>query len=278
MEIQESALRGGVFAGSLLIWALAESLWPQRSRRFLRRQRWFANLGLALIGTGLLRALALLGVPLLALQVALWAQASGIGLFNRIDAPGALEFVLTLLLLDLLVWAQHLAFHRLPWLWRLHRVHHADRELDVSSGLRFHPLEILLSMLLKSAAVLVLGAPAVAVLVFELILNGMAMFNHANLRLPAMLDRALRGLVVTPDVHRVHHSIHADEQQQNFGFNLSLWDRLAGCYRAGPRDGHQAMQLGLQEFQDDQPLRLHWSLQLPWRPLARTGPEPGQSS
>lgn len=278
MEIQESVLRGGVFAGSLLIWALAESLWPQRRRLFLRRQRWFANLGLALIGTSLLRALALLGVPLLALQVALWAQASDIGLFNWIDAPDAVEFALTLLLLDLLVWAQHLAFHRLPWLWRLHRVHHADRELDVSSGLRFHPAEILLSMLLKSAAVLVLGAPVAAVLAFELILNGMAMFNHANLRLTPALDRALRGVLVTPNVHRVHHSIHGDEQQQNFGFNLSLWDRLAGCYRAEPRDGHQAMRLGLQEFQGDQPLRLGWSLQLPWRSLERSGHERGPSS
>lgn len=265
MDLTEPMLRGGAFAGGLLLWSLAETLWPRRPRRFGRLRRWSTNLTMGLLGALILRVLTLVSVPLVAVQVALWAQGAGIGLFNWMDVPAGLAIVLSLLLLDALIWAQHMAFHRVPWLWRVHRVHHADRDLDASSGLRFHPIEILLSMLIKSAAVLMVGMPVAAVVIFEVILNGMAMFNHANLRLPAWLDRGLRWLLVTPDMHRVHHSVHGDEQRRNFGFNLSAWDRLARCYSAGPRDGQRAMRIGLQECQDAAPTRLGWSLYLPLR-------------
>jgi sterol desaturase/sphingolipid hydroxylase (fatty acid hydroxylase superfamily) len=270
MDLSESMLRGAAFGGGLLLWTLAESLWPRRPRLYRRLQRWSTNLTMALLGVLVIRALALLSVPLVAVQAALWAESAGIGLLNLLDLPVGVKILLSMLALDLLVWAQHVAFHRLPWLWRLHRVHHADRDLDASSGLRFHPVEILLSMLLKSAAVLALGAPAAAVVIFELILNGMAMFNHANLRLPAALDHGLRWLLVTPDMHRVHHSVHGDEQLHNFGFNLSVWDRLARCYRATPREGQRTMRIGLQDCQDAAPMRLGWSLSLPLQPPVAT--------
>lgn len=261
----EASLRLGVFLSLLILMSAAEALWPRRARLYSRLRRWSTHAGIVVLGSAVVRALAALGVPLLAVAVAGWAQAAGVGLMNLVAGPAWLEFVATIVVLDLLLWAQHLVSHRVPLFWRLHRVHHADRDFDASTALRFHPLEIAASMLVKCVAVLLLGAAPAAVIAFEILLNGMAMFNHANLRLPAGLDAALRRLVVTPDMHRVHHSVLAAEHQSNFGFNLSAWDRLFGTYKAQPEAGHEAMTIGLGEFQSAQPTRLWWSLALPAR-------------
>ena len=186
--------------------------------------------------------------PVVAVGLALVAQERGWGLFNVLDVPAWVAFLVSVLALDLAIYLQHVMFHAVPALWRLHRMHHADLEFDVTTGLRFHPIEILLSMGIKLAVVAALGPPAVAVLVFEVLLNATAMFNHSNIRIPAAIDRLLRLIVVTPDMHRVHHSIHPSETNSNFGFNLPWWDRLLGTYRPQPLDGHEAMTIGIEQF------------------------------
>ncbi len=265
--LSEPALRLSSFIGIFIVMSLAEALWPRKTRHHPRWRRWPTNLLIMALGAAVVRAMAVLSVPLVAVAVALWAEQHQLGLLNLVAWPLWFRFAVTLLLLDLLIWAQHAAFHRIPLFWRLHRVHHADRDIDASTALRFHPVEIALSMLIKCVAVLALGAPAAAVMAFEIVLNGMALFNHANLSLPTPVDRLLRRVLVTPDMHRVHHSIHADEHHRNFGFNLSVWDRWFGSYVATPRDGHQAMRIGLREYQTDAPARLWWSLWLPAAPL-----------
>lgn len=254
-------LRLGCFAGLLLVLMLLEQRWPRRSRRYSRRQRWPSNLGLVVLNSLLLK----LTFPLAAVGTAVWAQQAGWGLFQHL--PLTLSLPLSLLLLDLLIYWQHRLFHRLPLLWQIHRVHHADADIDVTTGSRFHPLEILLSMALKCLAVAVLGAPPAAVVLFEVILNAMAMFNHSNLALPGRLDALLRRLLVTPDMHRVHHSTLAGEQQHNFGFNLALWDRLFASYQAQPAAGHPDMEIGLSDCREPEwHSRLAGMLMLPWRP------------
>ncbi len=240
----ETVIRLGAFLGVLLLLAVAEALWPRRVASVPRGPRWIGNLLMLTLGVALLR----LCLPLLAVGWALEMEARGWGLFSRVGWPAALEFLLALLLLDLAVYWQHRIMHRIPLLWRLHRVHHSDLDFDASTGVRFHPFEILLSMLVKMAVVTLLGADAVAVIVFEALLNASSLFEHANLRIPASVDRWLRLLLVTPDMHRVHHSMHGDEYSRNFGFCLPWWDRLLGSYRAQPRDGHLAMTIGLRQF------------------------------
>jgi sterol desaturase/sphingolipid hydroxylase (fatty acid hydroxylase superfamily) len=225
--------------------------------------RWATNWGIVVVDTLTLRLLAI-AMPLLAVGAAIDAEAKGWGLFNRLDWPLAVEIGLAILILDFAIWAQHLVTHKVPLLWRLHRVHHADVDMDVTTAIRFHPIEIGLSMLLKIGLVYLLGIAAVAVVIFEVLLNGMAMFNHANLNLPPRVDAALRLLVVTPDMHRVHHSVDRAEHDTNYGFSLSVWDRIFGTYLAQPRDGHERMVTGL-EWQDERPSRLGWSLLLPFR-------------
>lgn len=249
----EPGLRLGVFLGLFAALAWLEWRYPRR-RETARRGRWLTNITLLAIDGLVLR----LFFPLLAVGAAVWAQAAGVGLFNVWMLPGPVAFVLCLLLLDLAIWAQHLLMHKVPLLWRLHRVHHCDLAFDVTTGIRFHPLEIALSMGLKMALVVALGAPVAAVIVFEVLLNATSLFNHANLRLPASLDRVLRWLVVTPDMHLVHHSVHRPETDSNYGFNLPWWDRLFGTYRAQPRDGHEGMRMGLEAFRSprEQALRL----------------------
>jgi len=264
LGITDSTLRLGVFLTSLVEFSVAEAWWPRRVRVYPRWRRWPTNLLVLVIGAAAVRGMAALSLPLVAVATAHWADEHRFGLLNVIVLPTALEFVLTLLLLDLLIWGQHLAFHRMPWCWRWHRVHHADRDIDASTALRFHPGEIVLSMLVKCLAVLALGAPVVAVIVFEIVLNGMALFNHANLRLPESVDRLLQRVVVTPDMHRIHHSIRLEEQHRNFGFSLSVWDRLFGSYAEQPRDGHAAMRIGLVDCQTDAPTQLGWTLRSPW--------------
>ncbi len=259
----EILIRLGVFLGLFAALALLETLRPRRARAQPRGRRWVTNWSIVLLDSVLLRIVAI-ALPLLAVGAALDAEARGWGLFNRLDWPPLVEIVIAVLVLDLLIWAQHLVTHKVPLLWRLHQVHHADVDMDVTTAIRFHPVEIGLSMLLKIGAVYLLGPAALAVILFEILLNGMAMFNHANLDLPPRLDAALRRVVVTPDMHRVHHSVHRDEHDSNYGFSLSVWDRMFGTYIAQPREGHDGMVTGL-AWQDDRPSRLGWSLLLPFR-------------
>jgi len=244
----------GLVLAALVGWEFAH---PKRARPAARRARWPANLTLVVLNTALVRVV----FPLGAAGVALWAAHKDWGLFNVVGAPGWMTFAVSLLVLDLAIYAQHVAFHHVPLLWRLHRVHHADLDVDVTTGVRFHPIEILLSMVIKVAVVLAIGAPALSVVVFEIVLNATSMFNHANVGMPAPFEQALRRIVVTPDMHRVHHSVWRDETDSNFGFNLSWWDRLFRTYRAQPRDGQETMTLGLPQYRDV--LRLGRILALP---------------
>lgn len=267
-SISETALRLGAFLGIFAIMALLELLLPRRKLKHSKARRWFTNLAIVGIDGAVVRLMALLAVPLAAVAAALWAESNGWGLLNATGWPPWLEITIAVVLLDLAIYGQHVASHRIPLLWRLHKMHHADVDFDVTTALRFHPVEIALSMLWKIVVVLALGAAPVAVVLFEVILNGCAMFNHANVTLPRWLDRALRLLLVTPDFHRVHHSVYAREHNNNYGFNLSLWDRLFKTYTPQPEDGHTAMTIGLHEYQSEAPTGLGWSLALPFRKSA----------
>jgi sterol desaturase/sphingolipid hydroxylase (fatty acid hydroxylase superfamily) len=257
----EPMLRLLPFLGVFALMAVAEALWPRRDRSQPRWRRWPSNLGIVALDTLVLR----LAFPVAAVGMALVAESEGLGLLNWLGIEGVPAVILAILLLDLVIYGQHRLFHAVPLLWRLHRMHHADLDFDVTTGLRFHPAEILLSMLIKLAAVLALGAPAVAVLLFEILLNATSLFNHANLRLPPGLDRVLRGVLVTPDMHRVHHSAVPQETDSNFGFSLALWDRLFRTYRPQPAAGHAAMTIGLAQFRDEGELRLDRMLTQPLR-------------
>ena len=259
----ELAIRLAAFLGVFAVLALLERFAPRRRAVQPLRQRWGANLALAVIDAAALRALAF-AVPILAVAAAVDAGQQGIGLLNQLDWPAWVELLLAVLVLDLAIWLQHLVTHKIPILWRFHRVHHADRDFDVTTALRFHPVEILASAALKVGLVYLLGPSALAVLVFEVLLNATAMFNHANLRLPPWLDRAVRAVLVTPDMHRVHHSVLREEHDSNYGFALSVWDRLFRTYRSAPKDGQETMRIGL-EWQDDRTMRLGWVLTLPFR-------------
>lgn len=257
----EALVRAGVFVTVLTMLAALEIAAPRRAQAIGRWRRWPGNFGLVLLGTLIVRVV----LPAAAIGVALTAEARGWGLLNAVALPGWAALLAALLLLDLVIYAQHVMFHAVPGLWRLHRVHHADLEFDVTTGVRFHPGEILASMLIKLAAVAAIGAPALAVLIFEMVLNATAMFSHSNVRLPLGLDRILRRVLVTPDMHRVHHSIAAHEANSNFGFNLPWWDRLFGTYRAQPAAGHERMTLGVAQFRDSRELRLDRMLLQPLR-------------
>lgn len=275
-DISEPVLRFGVFAGVLVAMILLEFAVPKRALSQTRRKRWATNFAIVGIDTLAVRLLArtpeILGavaVPLAAVGVALWAESAGIGLFNWLDVPFWLALVVSVLVLDFAIWLQHWLSHRIPILWRLHQVHHADPDIDVSTAIRFHPVEIMLSMIYKIAWVLLLGAPAVAVVVFEVLLNGCAMFNHANIALPRSVDRVLRWFIVTPDMHRVHHSTQRHEHDTNYGFSLSVWDRMFATYTDQPERGHQGMDIGLPEYRAGEPVRLSWSLLVPFQRLRR---------
>ena len=240
----EAPIRLTFFFAILAVMAGWEVAAPRRPSQLPRRLRWASNLGVVVINTILVR----LSFPILAVGLAVMAEERRWGLFNAFDVPDWTAFVVSILALDLAIYLQHVMFHAVPALWRLHRMHHADLEFDVTTGLRFHPVEIVLSMGIKLAVIAALGPPAAAVLVFEVLLNATSMFNHSNIRLPAGTDRALRLIVVTPDMHRVHHSIHPAETNSNFGFNLPWWDRLLGTYRAQPKEGHEGMTIGIEQF------------------------------
>ncbi|MBL8828912.1 MAG: sterol desaturase family protein [Planctomycetaceae bacterium] len=244
----------------LVVMAIGECLFPRRKLSVRKPLRWLSNLALVALNTVAVRLL----VPLTAVAAALLAQEQQWGVLNRVAWPEWLEIILAVAALDLAIYLQHVMFHAVPALWRLHMVHHADLDIDVTTGLRFHTVEIVLSMLIKIGVVFLLGPAALAVLIFEVLLNATSMFNHANVALPEPLDRILRLVVVTPDMHRVHHSVERRETNSNFGFNLPWWDFLLGTYRPQPAAGHQNMTIGLKQFRDEQKAdRLHWMLALP---------------
>ena len=259
----ESALRVGVFIGLFVLFAIAEALLPRRVRTQSRLRRWSTHWIISFLNTGTLQIVAL-ALPLLAVGAAIDAGANGWGLLNRLDWPLQVEIVLAVLFFDLAIWTQHLITHKVPLFWRFHRMHHADQDFDVTTAIRFHPAEIAFSMMLKIGLIYLIGPAAVAILIFEVLLNGTAMFNHSNLKLPLGLDRAVRMVLVTPDMHRVHHSDQRQEHDSNYGFALSIWDRIFGTYIAQPKKGHKGMTIGL-EWQDDGPSKLGWSLLLPFR-------------
>jgi len=257
----EPWVRMAAFAAVLAAMALWEHLAPRRILAHPRALRWPANLGIVMLNTALLR----LAVPMAAVGLAAAAGEGGWGLLNQLDLPPGLGLVAAVAALDLVIYIQHVLFHAVPALWRLHRMHHADLDFDVTTGARFHPVEVLISALIKLGAVAVLGPSALAVLLFEVLLNATAMFNHGNVRLPVAADRWLRWAVVTPDMHRVHHSAVPAETNRNFGFSLPWWDRLFGTYLAQPAAGHERMVIGTTEFRDPAELRLHRMLLQPLR-------------
>lgn len=263
--LSETTLRIIVFIFIFSVMAGWEMALPRRARTLTRMRRWSTNLAIFGLATLFVRLLAFLAVPVAGAVAALQAQRLGWGLFNYTDLPTWSEFILAVMLLDLAVWFQHVVSHHVPLIWRFHRVHHADRDFDLTTALRFHPVEIALSALYKVGIIFLLGPAALAVIAFEILLNGSAMFNHANVKLPLWLDTWLRCLFVTPDMHRVHHSIHKNEHNTNFGFFLSLWDRAFRTYRAQPRNGHTGMEVGLSSWRSDAPSKFSWSMFLPFR-------------
>lgn len=257
----EPYIRLGAFGGVFAVMTIWELVGPRRKQAIRRGWRWPNNLGVVVVNTLLVR----LVFPTTAVGLSLLAETRGWGLFNLMAFPAWVGVVSSVVVLDLAIYLQHVLFHAVPSLWRLHRMHHADLEFDVSTGLRFHPIEILLSMLIKFTVVAALGAPAVAVLIFEVLLNATSMFNHGNVLIPTGLDRIMRWVVVTPDMHRVHHSILSRETNSNFGFNLPWWDRLFGTYRAQPVAGHDGMTIGIEQFREPRELGLDRMLLQPFR-------------
>jgi len=236
--------RMGIFFGVILALIVVERVSPRRKLSQKQSRRWASNLGIFIVDSVLTRVLVAAG----GIAVAAYAARQGWGLFNIIDAPAWAVLIATLIILDFAVWAQHVFSHKWQWFWRLHRMHHSDLDIDVTTALRFHPLEIVVSLIYKSVVIVLLGPPLMAVFIFEIALNSCAMFNHSNIKLPLWLDRILRPIIVTPDMHRVHHSTDRREHNHNFGFCLSVWDRLFRLYTAQPREGHKGMEIGLSEF------------------------------
>jgi len=276
--IPEAAIRLGAFAGIFAVVALWEMISPCRDAAVPKRHRWPNNLAIAGLNVLVLRA----AVPLAAVGTAAAAATHGWGLFNVVTAGPVAAFLVTVIALDFAIWLQHRLFHAVPVLWRLHRVHHADMDFDVTTGLRFHPFEMLLSILIKMGCIVLMGAPIIAVIAFEVILNATSLFNHANARLPRRIEPYVRALIVTPDMHRVHHSVLDDEMNSNFGFNLSLWDRLFGTYRADPRSEHVSMTIGLSQWRGAQRVvGLASMLLMPFRTegsIDSADPESGRSA
>ena len=258
----ESTIRLGAFVSIFTAMALWEILAPRRELSISKGQRWFNNLGLVVVNTLVIRFI----FPAAAVGTAVWAESQSIGLIHWLGA-GQLWWVvlMSIVLLDLFIWYQHLLFHKVPILWRLHRVHHADLDFDLTTGLRFHPIEVLLSMFIKAALILLFGFPALAVLLFEIVLNGCAMITHSNVRLPNALDAALRTLFVTPDMHSVHHSWRIEEANSNYGFNLAIWDKLFGTYRADSVDGQLGITFGISQTPNRAAVPLWKLLTLPFR-------------
>ena len=260
LAVHEPEIRFGAFLSVLFAMMLWEAVLPRRQRSLARRGRWAVNLAIVAINTGLSR----FAIPILAVGTAEVASAQNWGLLNALAIPAWLAVPITVLALDCLIYGQHVLLHAFPPLWRCHMVHHSDPDFDTTTGVRFHPIEIVISLGVKMAAVLALGAPPVAVILFEVLLNGTSLFNHGNVRLPGGADRVLRLFLVTPDMHRVHHSIRRAETNSNFGFNFPWWDRLFGTYRAQPAAGHTEMTIGLEQFRKTSRLGLRRLLLMPF--------------
>ncbi len=259
--VNELPIRLGFFFGIFALMAVWEIFAPRRTLTVPKTVRWTNNLGLVVFNSLILRLL----FPVAAVGVALFAEQHGWGLLNYYETLFPLAILIAVVAMDFVIWLQHVMVHAIPLLWRLHRVHHADLDFDVTTGVRFHTLEIILSMLIKFATILLLGPPVVAVVIFEVLLNATAMFNHGNIRLPLQVDRILRWIIITPDMHRVHHSVEDDETNSNFGFNLPWWDRLFGTYRDQPRETHEKMTIGIHKYRDPKQVnRLPEMLLLPF--------------
>lgn len=256
----EPAVRLAFFLAIFAIVAILEALVPRRPLSISRANRWFANIGIVIINTALLRLI----FPAAGVGMSVWVKGHGWGIFNNLEFPYWLKVVLSVIILDYIIYLQHVLFHAVPVFWRLHMVHHADLDYDLTTGNRFHPIEIILSLVIKGAAIIVLGTPVLGVIIFEILLNGTAMFNHGNIFIPLGIDRMLRWAVVTPDMHRVHHSVFPSETNSNFGFNLPWWDRVMGTYRARPSRGYEGMTIGLNQFRDPTRLTLPRMLVLPF--------------
>lgn len=258
---EAGTLRLMTFVVVLTLVAVAEQAWPRRERALPRLRRWPGNLGMVVAGTLLVRVVAPAGV----VTGALLAESRGWGALRAVDSPWMVAWPVSVLTMDMAVYVQHVLMHKVPWFWRLHRVHHADADLDVTTGVRFHPFEYLLSLGLKMGVAVTIGAPVGAVVLFEVLLNATSMFNHANLRLPAPLDRAVRLLLVTPDMHRVHHSLDRREADSNYGFNVPWWDHLFGTYRRDPLLPHETMPLGVSGLSSADDQRVDRLLVQPFR-------------
>ncbi len=266
----ELTWRLGAFLIGLIVFSIWEALTPRRPREISRLIRWPRNLGINFTSAAFVNIvnsiLVRILVPITAAGAAIWANQTGVGLFNAISFPSVLVIAICVILLDLVIYGQHILFHWNPWLWRLHMIHHVDQELDATSGIRFHPVEILLSLIIKMVVVVLLGVPFLAVVIFEIVLNLSAMFNHGNIRLSKRVDSVLRNIIVTPDMHRVHHSVIPKETHSNFGFNLSIWDKLFRTYRAEPEAGQLNMELGLPGFHSVERTGFIWMLAKPFMP------------
>lgn len=261
----EPAIRFTVFIVILLSMTIYELAHPRlerdEMRGALKSKRWFTNISMLILSSLCLRVI----FPAAAVGAATWFETNNIGLFNLMNVPPVVAGILSFVILDFVIWLEHVASHKFSILWRIHRMHHADNGFDVTTALRFHPLEIVLSMLWKILIIAIIGAPAIAVLVFEVVLNGMAMFNHANIKLPQKLDRIIRPIFVTPDMHRVHHSSDHHETDSNYGFNFSFWDRIFSTYNDQPRLGHNGMEIGLKQYRGPESSNFIWTLLLPFR-------------
>lgn len=258
---------GAAFSALLFVLLVVlEAIFPRKKRSMPRGQRWRTNISIIIVDSVALRLMG----SIAAISAAAFAEQNNIGLFNRTSLPGEMELILALIILDLAIYAQHVMTHKVPLLWALHKMHHSDRDIDVTTAVRFHPVEIIFSMLYKCAVVLLLGPTPFAVFIFALLLNLCAMFNHSNLRLPDSVDAVLRLFLVTPDMHRVHHSTVKRETNSNFGFSIALWDRLFGTYTAQPAAGHDDVVIGLDEYQSEHPAELWWSLALPFHDRYRS--------
>jgi sterol desaturase/sphingolipid hydroxylase (fatty acid hydroxylase superfamily) len=265
IETNETAIRLSAFICVFIIMAVLEHLFPRKKRVMPRAGRWFTNFGLVVLNSIVLRV----AVPVVATEAAFHAVQNGWGILSFTLLPTWLEFIAAIILLDMFIYLQHVLMHKIPVLWRLHKIHHADRDLDASSGLRFHPFEIIISMGFKLAFVIIIGAPVASVIIFEVILNAGSIFNHANFHLHKAIDKILRYFIVTPDFHRVHHSVHEGETNSNYGFFLTCWDMLFTTYTSAPKDGHNQMTIGLSEYENDDPKNMLWCLIEPFRKIIK---------
>ncbi len=265
----ETTLRLGFFFGVLIFFALWEFIAPRRKLSVSKSKRWISNLSMVFINSILIRIL----FPTAAVGVALYTQQHHVGLFNIIHLSHWTTIIASVIILDLVIYLQHVMLHAIPTLWRIHRVHHVDLDIDITTGIRFHPIEIILSLFIKFCAIILIGAPAVSVIIFQILLNITSMFNHSNIYIPYIIDKIIRCITVTPDMHRVHHSDIPHETNCNFGFNLSIWDRIFGTYKAQPQLGHTQMHIGIKTIREERYCMNLWGmLKLPFMKETREYP------